>query len=218
MPPPSIVILAAGASSRLGQPKALVELPGGLPIVRLVKASLLASGHTPVVVTGAHHEAIQNALESAFENGPLLGDSVRVCRNTNWKTGRTGSLIAAAAMTGQVDLCVLPVDHPRISSASLEALLAEWAHAGSPAKGWLAPGCGNPMRPGHPVVIGRGLIGLLLSSIETWSQRPLHDLRKLSETLWMLPTKEISVLENLDRPEDLERIRRRDQSSAEPPL
>ena len=43
------VILAAGGSSRLGEPKQLIEL-GGLPLVRKAAMSALEAGALPVVV------------------------------------------------------------------------------------------------------------------------------------------------------------------------
>jgi len=57
------VILAAGASSRLGQCKALLPLPSpagkeSTPIELLAEAGAAMDGAVPLVVTGADHAAI----------------------------------------------------------------------------------------------------------------------------------------------------------------
>ncbi len=217
---PRVVILAAGASRRLGQPKALVELPGGRPVTRLVAAARAAGDEHPLVVAGAHFAEIEVELRRALR----ASTPIEACHNLAWERGRTGSLVVAAERTGAVDLCVLPVDHPRIDSALLTALFAAWEEAGSPPLGWLAPGfrAAHPedtqspeatLRPGHPVVIGAQLVARLLADPETWSTRPLFELRQAATPLWMLPTRDVAVVENLDRPEDLEVIRARDMAA-----
>lgn len=215
---PRIVILTAGASRRLGQPKALVDLPGGAPVVRLTLAARTASAATghpedPLVVTGCHHAEIRAALAEA------LGDDFRealLVHNTGWEAGRTGGLALARGTARGRDLCILPVDHPRISAALLVELFAEWRRHDTPGRGWLAPGFtgavddGAGPRPGHPIVVGAELAAELPGLSP---DQPLRDLRAAAQPLWMLPTADPAVLENLDRPGDLERIRRADQAS-----
>ena len=204
---PRVVILAAGASRRLGEPKALVDLPRGTPVVRLVRAATEATGERPLVVTGAHHAEIDAALASA------LGSEAPECTfNPDWDAGRTGGLQRAARLARGRDLCVLPVDHPRVSLGVLRRLLAAWAKAGAPEGGWMAPGFietpGAEPRPGHPVVIGRAL----LAELATFTpDRPLRDLRAAASPVWMGETDEVVVIENLDTPEDLAAIRAADR-------
>lgn len=200
-----MVLLAAGASRRLGQPKALAELPQGTPLARLSRAATEAAGRPPTLVTGAHHAELCAAAEDlppAFR--PLI------CHNPVWERGRTGSLISAAREIGPTDLCVLPIDHPRISSGLLERLFSEWRVQGAPARGWLAPAHGSPPVPGHPIVIGRALVGLLLEDPTPWQARPLFELRSQADPLWLLPVDDPTILENLDLPEDLAALRELD--------
>jgi len=199
---PRVVILSAGASRRLGQPKALAQLPGGQPLFRLIRAATQATGVAPIVVTGAHHGKIAEALSTTPDAAHAL-----VCYNPNWANGRTGSLICAAELAGPHDVCVLPVDHPRIGTELLDALFEEWERKASPANGWLAPASGDPPKPGHPIVIGRDLIASLLAQKETWQGLPLSQLRAQAAPLWMLPTDDATIHENLDRPSDLEALR-----------
>jgi len=164
-----------------------------------------------LVVTGAHHGEI--ALALAEELG--ASRSADVLRpNPAWAAGRTGGVVLAARCAQGRDLCVLPVDHPRVGAARLRELFHAWSSAGSPERGWLAPGFrpvgaseDEPPRPGHPIVLGRALV----TALEAFPpDRPLRDLRAGADPVWMTPTDDIAVVENLDHPEDLEEIRRAD--------
>jgi CTP:molybdopterin cytidylyltransferase MocA len=79
------VILAAGASSRLGTPKQLLEY-GGRTLVRRAALAAHEAGCNPVVVvTGAHAEKLEEELH---------GLNVREANNPEWESG-IGSSIRA---------------------------------------------------------------------------------------------------------------------------
>lgn len=80
------IVLAAGGSTRYGQPKQLLDWRG-IPFVRAVAQTALAAGLDPVlVVTGAHAEAIESALQ---------GLPVDIVRNEDWQEGQASSIRAA---------------------------------------------------------------------------------------------------------------------------
>src|SRR5690606_25047966 len=85
--PPALVLLAAGASSRLGSPKALAPLPGGTPLVRLLAAGsgLGADDAAPLVIAGPDFAAIAAAAPAGVE----------VARHSGWAAGRTGTVRVA---------------------------------------------------------------------------------------------------------------------------
>ena len=204
---PRAVVLAAGASRRLGEPKALVDLPGGRPVVRLVRAARAATGEDPLVVTGAHHAGIAACLAAEL-------DAAHLClHNPDWAGGRTGGLALAADRAPGRDLLVLAVDQPRVDAALLGVLLEAWRVAGAPPTGWLAPGyvpAGEPgqptadPRPGHPILLGAGL-ACRLAALD--ADRPLRDLRAGADPLWMVATNDPAVLDDLDTPDDLSALR-----------
>ena len=222
-----LVLLAAGASSRLGQPKALAPLPQGTPLERLLRAMHWAqvSSEAPLLITGRHDAEIRAAL-----CGLPAVEQPNCHFNPDWATGRTTSILTAARHATDRDLLIAPVDHPRISSRLLHALCAEWQQRGAPARGWLAPGSAladppnklrkssstdaGTLRAGHPIVVGRDLIAVLLSAAASWSTRPLRDLRALADPLWMWPVLDtldaLAIHENLDTPADLAALTRRD--------
>jgi nicotine blue oxidoreductase len=115
------ILLAAGEGSRLGQPKALVEI-GGQRLADRGVAMLRAGGADPViVVTGAAQAEPPGAL---------------VVHNPEWRTGMGSSLAAGLAALralpeGTCTAAVIALaDQPLIGSESVRRLIA--AHASAP--------------------------------------------------------------------------------------
>jgi CTP:molybdopterin cytidylyltransferase MocA len=110
-----------------------------------------------------------------------------------------------------LDLCLAPVDVPRVPAAVFEGLARAWEEAGAPARGWLAPAWaapgGGPGRHGHPVVVGRGLLDRL--DDPGLRGRPLKALRALAGPLLALLGPWPEILEDLDTPADLERLQKK---------
>jgi CTP:molybdopterin cytidylyltransferase MocA len=105
------ILLAAGSGSRLGQPKALVDI-GGQPLVTRGVTLLRDGGAAPViVVTGA------TAVD-------LTG--VITVHNPHWATGMGSSL--AAGLATAPDECaaavVALVDQPLVGAAAVRRLIA----------------------------------------------------------------------------------------------
>jgi molybdenum cofactor cytidylyltransferase len=193
---PALVILAAGASRRLGEPKALADIGGMTVLDRLLDAGACLDGR-PLVVAGAHWTAISAAA----------GERADCAHNSGWESGRTGSVMLAARERAGRDLCIAPVDVPLVPRSVFEELADAWERAGRPPHGWLAPRCSG--RFGHPVVIGRELLA-------TWKDvppdRPLRELRELAGPLLACETASSAVLDDLDTPSDLASLRARASS------
>lgn len=229
---PALVLLAAGASRRLGSPKALVALgadPRDTPLRRLLRAGADAEGPRPLVVVGAHRLEISAAAPASAD------DAVELLENPNWAEGRSGSVALAAASRAGRDLLLAPVDVPRVPARVFAALRQAWADAHAPARGWLAPWVpGDPAQPalgpeaapspapapvrrfGHPVLIGRDLAAELARCLTapdapaSWRDRPLRLLRQRAKPLLAVRVDAPEILEDLDRPEDLAEIRRQE--------
>ena len=114
------VILAAGASTRMGEPKQLLSLGGHALVVRAVEAALDSSAWPVVIVLGAHAEKIR----------PLLArHPVLIADNPAWIEGMASSLRTGIATLQQfsrslnaavVALC----DQPAFSPAIIARLVA----------------------------------------------------------------------------------------------
>lgn len=197
---PRAILLCAGASSRLGEPKALADLGGRSVLERLLGAARTVD-REPLVVTGKHHAVIAAAARD-------LG-AVTV-RNERWTEGRTGSISTGAAARAGRDLIVLPADVPLVTGETVRALAAAWRDAGAPPRGWLAPKVvdrhGRALF-GHPVVIGRDLCARELAGLPP--DEGLRTLRGAAEPLLSLEVTDAAVLDDLDTRADLESLRAR---------
>lgn len=190
---PRVVLLAAGASERLGEPKALVDLGGLSAIERLLEA---CGDPTPLIVAGAHYDAIRAAV----------GDRTEVVNNTAWAAGRTGSVARAVSHLGESDLILAPVDCPLVPAAVFDALRSAWREAGSPPHGWLAPLDEASGRHGHPVCFGAALAAKVTLMDPA---HPLRGLRSKASPLLEVAMDCPLILDDLDTPEDLTRLRAR---------
>jgi CTP:molybdopterin cytidylyltransferase MocA len=114
------IILAAGASRRLGQPKQLVAFKGETLLERSMRLAK-ESGATPVLaVMGANFAAICASI--SFEGAiPVLND--------HWERGISSSIHAGldeaeVRAAGTPGVLVMACDQPQLSTSHLCALLA----------------------------------------------------------------------------------------------
>jgi CTP:molybdopterin cytidylyltransferase MocA len=179
------IVLAAGESARMGQPKALLQWRGRTFVEHAIA---LASACAPtVVVSGAT---------------PLSGP--HVVRNEGWQRGPLSSLqvglraIAGRAWTG---VLVLTVDRPHVQPSTIEALLR--AHAIDPLA-VLQPL--HDGRRGHPILHPRDVAELLLSLAPEASARDVVHRPDIAARRTAVPVDDPAVLDNIDSPEDLSRL------------
>jgi CTP:molybdopterin cytidylyltransferase MocA len=135
------LLLAAGAGTRMGQPKALLREADGTPWVARAAGALLAGGCDPVlVVVGAEAPAVR----------ALVPVEATVVPAPDWAEGMGASLRAGLRSLGgsAVAVVVTLVDLPgvngdvvaRVAARAGPATLARAAYRGV---------------PGHPVLLGR---------------------------------------------------------------
>ncbi|UOQ76741.1 nucleotidyltransferase family protein [Hymenobacter sp. 5516J-16] len=116
---PAILLLAAGASTRLGRPKQLLEYQDKTLLRRAAETAVTTAAGAPVVVvTGAQHEALLPQL---------TGLPVAVARCLAWERGMGASLKFGLAVLRSLcatwtDVIVLLCDQPHVSTALLGQL------------------------------------------------------------------------------------------------
>lgn len=110
------VILAAGASIRLGQPKQLIQIGGETLLDRAIRVAREAGCSPVVVVLGAEADRIRSgcALTGAY-----------VILNHNWPEGMASSLRAGVMAAGPVDGVMLVMcDQPAVTTEHLRTVMS----------------------------------------------------------------------------------------------
>jgi molybdenum cofactor cytidylyltransferase len=190
------LILAAGASTRMGSPKAILPDRAGRPFIVRTVATLRAAGLTElIVVTGSHHEAIAAALAEA-------GAEARLVRNPDPSRGQLSSIWCGldALPESAAAVLVTLVDVPFVATTTVRAVVDAWRHSRAPI---VRPIVGG--RRGHPVIFDRAVF-------EELRQAPLEQgARLVVRAHWGdsldVPVEDGSCLIDVDTPADYERVR-----------
>jgi len=182
------VILAAGASRRMGSPKALLPVAGTTFLARLVVTHRSAGADPIVVVLGPDAERVTDAVD--------LG-AVRIVRNPEPDSGPLASLrIGMGALDPEPDcLLMQPVDHPLVrpeTVAHLIRLVLDGPHA------ILIPTYAG--RRGHPTLFARRLFPALRAAPLDQGARAVirgnpHEMREV-------PVDDPGVRADVDTPAD----------------
>jgi len=123
------IILAAGASKRLGQPKQLVRHDGKTLLERAIQIAAESGAAPVIVVTGAHHKQIRSLI-------PL--DHATAIFNPHWEKGIASSIHAGLEAIerwkpASLAALILPCDQVRLTSDHLRALLTAFATQAKPS-------------------------------------------------------------------------------------
>jgi molybdenum cofactor cytidylyltransferase len=160
------IILAAGDSTRMGRPKALLPDPDGRPFVaRLVRTFGAAGVRDVIVVTGSLHSAIAEAL--AADRPPLAPVLVN---NPQPARGQISSLWmgldAAETLASPTPhsgggrdvegVLMTLVDIPLVRASTIQNVIDAWAGSRAPI---VRPAIGD--RHGHPVLFDRSVFDAL---------------------------------------------------------
>lgn len=114
------IVLAAGASRRLGTPKQLLGFRGKTLIEHAISNARTICSSRVVAVLGAFSNRIRPLVESS---------PVSIVENSDWESGMASSLRAGlhALPPGCKAVLILLCDQPKISTADLKTLAAAWA-------------------------------------------------------------------------------------------
>lgn len=189
------IIVAAGSSSRLGQPKQLIPI-GGEPMLQRAIRFVHEAGAEPVfVVLGAHREII----EARVNFGPA-----EVVVNNEWTEGlassiRAGVRAADQASSEESGLLLMICDQPRVSADHLRRMIQVF-QAQPPGTAVASVYAGTR---GIPAIFPRLAIDHLCALRGDQGARSL-----LARPPWMVVEVPLEGGEiDIDRPEDLEQIR-----------
>jgi molybdenum cofactor cytidylyltransferase len=147
------IILAAGASSRMGRPKALLPYRESTFLEHLVEAARHPRIGWTRVVLGAGADEIRKHAQ--------LDTSV-VVLNPDWEQGQLSSIWAGLRSLDGIEtegIVLCPVDHPLVSASLVAELVDQFYKSG---KAIVLPTYRR--RRGHPVIFSSALYGVMLAA------------------------------------------------------
>lgn len=189
----SSIVLAAGLSTRMGRPKALLDW-GGQPLVAYHVQQLREAGADEVIVVlGYRADEIHRRMK---------GLPCRVMVNARYQMGRSGSLrIGAKAASRDADaIIVTSIDQPR-PAEFLKRLVAAF----NPERAGARPV--HEGRHGHPVVLS-GRLREELMNVDEDSEGLLAVIRAHASQLDEIETDGLLTVD-INTPGDYEAARRR---------
>jgi len=189
------IVLAAGASTRLGQAKQLIEIEGESLLRRTARLALEAGCAPVFVVLGFEAERLR---------AELAGLGATAVIHEHWAEGmgsslRRGMEMLRAAEARAAGVLLLVCDQPGLAVEHLQRLLAE---QGADENRIAASEYAG--RTGVPAVFGRGFFAELLAIEGDRGAREV--MRQHTQAVSAIPWPEGAM--DLDRPEDLERLRK----------
>ena len=182
------VILAAGASRRMGQPKQLLLVDGEPMLARVVDAVVTAGLDQVIVVLGASAEQAQ----------PLLaGKAITIVHNPDWPEGMASSLrIGLAAVSPQAEAALFtPADLPRLLPTTIQHIID---HYHSTGKSVIIPSYHG--RRGNPVLFARSLFPELMALRGDVGGRAVFAAHP--EQVAMLEVSDAGILLDIDTPDE----------------
>ncbi|MBH1816846.1 nucleotidyltransferase family protein [Stenotrophomonas maltophilia] len=187
----AVVVLAAGGSTRLGQPKQLLTRQGEGLVHRVVRLSLELAPSQVLVVVGANAQAVTSSI-SGLDATPVT--------NHHWESGLASSLQVAGThlLPTVAAVMVVACDQPAIEHSHLQALLLG---ARASASGCAGTCHGNAL--GIPAVVPRAWFNAAGATGDRGFGARLRQLP--IDAVHALQAPELAL--DIDTPEDLARAR-----------
>ncbi len=183
------IVLAAGASTRMGSPKPLL-LFNGETFIRHIANMLTACGTSPIIlVLGAFAAQVRKEVE---------GMNIHVTTNCRYEAGQLSSLQHGLGIlrNSSVDgVLVFPVDHPAVRKETVGAIL----HAFVETKAAVVIPAYRGRR-GHPVLFSSSVFDELTDAPAEQGARAVV-WRHACEVV-EVPTDDSAILRNVDTPEE----------------
>jgi molybdenum cofactor cytidylyltransferase len=192
------LLLAAGASSRMGRPKQLLPLGEESLIEHALRQALGSDLHFLVLVLGSHAREIRKSIPP-----DLLGPRLRVIENPRFREGISTSILSGMRLIEKEydDTLILLGDMPWITSGLINLLIREYLQSGLSLGAVRAKN-----RRTLPVIVGRKFYPHLHRLRGDVGARELflHFPREVCLVQPDCPYKDADI----DTPEDYEAVRR----------
>jgi CTP:molybdopterin cytidylyltransferase MocA len=182
------LILAAGESSRMGSPKALLEFRSETFLDRLIRC-FAAQCSRVIVVLGYAPEVIRAGVRSP-------GNAVFVL-NPNYQRGQFSSMqCGLRAVPAEAEGVIFtPVDHPNVEPATVARLIESGATIAIPQ---------YMGRHGHPILLSRHLIPEFLALPPDSQARSVT--RAHASEVQYIDVADAGILDDIDDPDAYRRL------------
>jgi molybdenum cofactor cytidylyltransferase len=189
------LVLAGGASSRMGRAKALLPIGAECFVTRVVRSLSAAGLDRILVVAGDEAPAIRAAIESA-------GIAAQVVAHPGWRAGQLSTLqagLAAIEPLGAEAVVMTLVDVPLFSPETVREVVAAWRRTGAPI---VRPARGG--RHGHPVLFDRTMFAELHAADPAAGAKAV--VRAHATEAVDLAVDDEGAFQDVDTPEDYARL------------
>ena len=191
------VVLAAGRSSRMGAPKALLELSGRTFLEGILTA--LAGGGCELLVVVAGNDGLAGAVE-VKRIAARAGAHVVVNPDPGSEQVESLRLAIRALPAGVEGILATPVDSPKLRSETVAHLIAARRDGAEVA----VPTVNG--RRGHPILFAGSAMAELLEPLPEGARTVL---RRHEEDLVHVPAADDGILLDVDTPEEYARLTER---------
>lgn len=190
------IILAAGASSRMGQSKAALPFgtSGQTVLSRIVNVLLQGGVPKVAVVAGAHIDAVRRAMPA--------DDRAHLVEHPGWAEGQLSSLLAGLNAIDEPTLegvLVTPVDVPLITPSMVEAVIRAWRRTRAP----IVRPVSGPLH-GHPVIFDRSVFDDLRAADRNIGAKAVFAIHR--ERIVNVEVEDADAFEDMDTPEEYRKM------------
>ncbi len=190
----SLIVLAAGKSTRMrGRNKLLIKVKGEPIIRRVVEAGLKSNVDEVIVVLGWEADKVKETLG---------GLPCRLVLNKDYEKGQSDSVKAGLRTVGEAAqaILILPGDVAMIDSRSINLVIDEYVRRKTPIIIAAHEG-----RPGHPILLDKQLFSEIENIDEsTFGLKAV--VKKHNADVRLVDAGSINVLQDVDAPEDLKKL------------
>ncbi len=190
----SLIVLAAGKSTRMrGRNKLLAKIDGKPMIRKVVEAALNSKVDEVIVVLGWEAKKISEVLADL---------PCRLVVNKDYGRGQSSSVKAGLREVGDATraILVLPGDMAKMNSPSINVVVEEYNHTKMPIIVAAHKG-----RLGHPILLTKDLFSEVEQiDEETFGLKAV--VKRHESEMRLVETGSESVLRDVDTPEDLKQL------------